>query len=849
MALATRELELIIIARDRTSAVLARVGGALAILGAGAARLGAEGVGFFVGATGEAIEFRRQVALAFTQVEIAGVTFDDTLNLIRESARRTAVPLEEVTEVAFDIFSTLTLDRIEQAQELLDAVNMTAVAGQAPARDIGRAVIGWVNALNIANPTAADFSRILDVQFELYRKGAGTFAEFGGVVGKAVPAFVAANQGINEMGASLSFLTRNRLTPPEAATSAARFVELLYGPKAIVGLDKVGIALEDINGKFLPMDEVLTDIVAHFKGLSDSEKKLEFKEIFGQGRIQARRFFDLLLKEGNFEEFLFLLDSMRDSAGVVRTAFDIMMLEPAVQLDILKNRFVILRQEIGDVFIPLLVGTVLPVMDRLLDFWEDLDDIQKENLVKWAAFSTLWLTIGGSIAAVTGGLLLILGLLKAFTGSIVLAGILAGGFALGISAIAAAVALAIIDWDKFVEIFGPWWDKILEKMEPVVEWLKEQWPEAWDIAEDAYQTALLWFQEEWPVIWEDFKSGVSDWLENDWPIIWENAKSAVTGFVDFFKDLWNERLREPLNNFIAWAGERWELIWADLKEIFEVFINEDWQPLWDEVVKAVEDILPELGELIITLGALIIGGLGVIIKIASVLWDAFGEHIVEAIRIAVALVAGMIEAMLQNLTGLTQIITGLLTLNLPLAITGLTSLVQGNATVLSTAWSTTGDAFDLQGDIIEDILYDTEGDVDSFVDNALADIKRFKDKARADAFHIRNSFAIMSPGQPFSPPLTKQFADSMRFMQDTLGQRMEGMLQTTQLLGPRIRDSLGELTQPAQVRPRSLIPLTAGIPLTTDQPSIGQQINIAKLESTADPFEIAAEIGWHALNS
>ncbi len=846
MALATRELELIIIARDHASATLARVGGAMAILGAGAARLGVKGIGAFVEVTNEAIEFRRQVALAFTQAEIAGLEYNDVLNLIRDTARDTAVPIEDLTDATFDIFSSLTLDNLGQARGLLEQFTLSAVAGQAPIRDIARATIGWINALDLA-PTAENAARILDVQFELVRKGIGTYEEFGSVVGKAIPPFIAANQGIEEMAAAFAFATRGAQSAAEAATSASRAVELLYGPKAIVGLEKIGIAIEDEFGKFRPMDELLADIVEKFRGMSDAEKKLNFKEIFGQGRIQARRFFDMILAEGNFEEYLFLLDAVKTSSGEVAIAFDIMMAEPAVQLEVLKNRFVVLRQEMGDQFIPFLTGKLMPALDRLLDWWEEIDDIQKENLVKWSAFATLFLTVGGAITAVVGSMVLILGLLKAFTGSIVVAVGLAGGFALGISAIAAAIALAIIDWDKFVEIFGPWWDKILEKMDPVVEWLKRTWPEAWAIAEDAYQSVLLWFEEEWPAIWEGFKSGIQDWLENEWPGIWEGTQSAVEGFGQFFVDFWNTTLRQPLVDFWNWIVERWDLIWAELGVLFEVFVNEDWGPLWDQIVEEVEDVLPELTELLISLGSLIIGVLGFIVKVASVIWDAWGEHMIESLRITVQLIGGLLEVMVLQASGAMDVITGILTLDFDKTMGGFAKITESGLKLVDTAWITTRDSFTLANAIIADSVSDTESDIDTFTDNSIATLERLAREARTSAWSVRNSFAIMSPGSPFSLPLTTQIANSLKFIQDTIHRRLASISLISSRMGSQIRESLSVVPQPA-VMPR-LTPALVGGPMGNQEATIRTQINIDKLESKADPFEIAAEIGWHALNS
>ena len=78
-----------------------------------------------------------------------------------------------------------------------------------------------------------------------------------------------------------------------AATSAARAVELMFSPKAIKGLTGVGVEVENSAGEFRQMQEIIRDLVPVFEGLTDAQRKIKFKEIFGTGRIQARRFFDL----------------------------------------------------------------------------------------------------------------------------------------------------------------------------------------------------------------------------------------------------------------------------------------------------------------------------------------------------------------------------------------------------------------------------------------------------------------------------------------------------------------------------------------------------------------------------
>lgn len=665
MALATRELELIIIAKDRASTVLARVGGAMAVLGAGVARVGAAGIGEFIQMTEEAIDFRKQIALAFTQAEIAGLKYNDVLEMVRKTARETSVPIEDLAASTFDIFSTITLDNMEQAQGLLDAFAKSAMAGDAPIQDIGRSTLAWLNALAM-EPTLENVNRILDIQFELVRKGAGTYEEFAAVIGRAIPAFVNAGQSIETASGVIAFLTRNGLSAAMAATSAARAVELLFSPKAIKGLGKIGIRVEDASGHFRDMDDILEEVVGHFQGLTDAQKKIEFKEIFGIGSIQARRFFDVLMAEGNLEEFLFILDEIQASGGSVEEAFNTMLDQPAVKLDIIRNRFRILRQEIGDRFIPLLEDKVIPFLERLLDKWDALDEVQKDNLVKWAAFATVFVTVGGALAAITGSLVLMFGLFKALSGSALMALLLGGGWALAIAAVAGAIALAVIDFEKFKELFGPVWERVLEVLEPIALWIRETFPEAWEKAEGAWDNVV-------------------DFFENDWPVIWDEVQAAVQEFIDFFVGIWDDRVVPAWEDFSTFFEERAQVIKDAIGGLLVITddLEAEWTNSWETIKSTLGADFEQISSTVRTFMELILTITGTILAIVAAVWNEFGDDILKAVTNVWNTVHGVVRNALRILEGIWKVVIGILTLDWDKFWGGLGDIVAGAFGIIS----------------------------------------------------------------------------------------------------------------------------------------------------------------------
>lgn len=839
MPLATRELELIIIARDHTSAALARIGGAMTILGGAIARVGAAGVSELAKMTQESIEFRRQIALAFTQAEIEGLQFNDVLNMVRDSARRTAVPIEELTGATFDIFSTIDLDSVDQAQGLLDAFARSAVAGQAPVENIGRATLAWLNALDLA-PTVENANRILDTQFELVRKGAGTYEEFAGEIGKAIPAFVAANQEVEEFSGTLAFLTREGLNPAMAATSAARAIELLYSPKAIAGLEKLGITTIGATGEFRKMDDLLADVVKQFEGLDSAERKIAFKEIFGQGRIQARRFFDLILNEGGFEGFLTLLEDVRQSAGGVNEAFDIMTQEPAVQLEFLRNQFMILRQEIGDQFIPLLTERLIPAMSILLDWWFELDDLQKQNVAQWAGIAAVGVTVAGALAAVVGALTLLFGLFKALGTSAFLSILLTAGLPAILLAIGAAVGLAVVDFEKFKEVTN-WDETIVPQFERARDFLRDKFPQAIEAVEDGFKNLRGWFDTEWPLIWAKVQ---------------ETASNAIVKVKDFLGDVFGggttqflQGIPQQLEDFAVITGrivntirDHWDqfveyfwTVWESLSPVFET-LKSGFTNLWDTITaigsQAIEVVIAAYNRL----ETVITWFVENVLPRAQDFWERHGETIMTVLSAVVAFVISIFEWIGNIILGFLQMAEGLLNGDWEQIWEGFTTILNAHWEMLKsifttiTTWVTgvwtvfTDMLYDLFWGAVDKIMgvvtpwvvdiqaaFSTIGEAwSTLVDTVMGWLENLKTNSARVIDDIVEGFKRLLPWTRSSPSLIEQADTSYAILNSTIGEKLQELLGITSGASNDVRNSLNNLVPDSSDQLRKLASMRDG---------------------------------------
>lgn len=586
LGLATRELELIIIATDRTQATLARVGGGLTLLGVGMTRLAWEGVEAFASMTEEAMDFDRQARLAFTQVDDkATTTLEDVKDVLRNVASQVGRPIEELQEGIFDIFSSIDANA-ETAEFALKKVAQAAVAGQT---DVRSALIPTIATLNAFNEPLENIDNVLDIQFKTVQKGIITYDELTAGIGKVIPAAVAAGQSQEQMGAIIAFLTRNGLSAQMAMTSAARAMELFADPKSQKNLKKAGIAVKDETGEFRQMNEVLTDLQVIFGDLTAPERKEKFKELFGTGRIQARRFFDVAIPQ--FNELNDLVNEFSTSSGAMQDAYDIMFDTPLSKIDVLRNRFELLRIEVGEFFIPLIESEVIPVVEDLFDRWDALSDEQKNQIVQYAAMGTAALGALGILTSLLGVSILFGAVWKTVFKVIGIAVLHLSKVSLILAAVAGAAWWVYKNWDRVGPALADVWEKAKDALQSFWGWLVGLW-------EGKIRPLLQKMWEDVKPLWQRLVSGAKEL----WPLVVDTVKSAVSfikelveSLLDVIIWLWDHGGKQ----LVAVVGWVWDFIKGfigdalrtigGILDFFTALLQGRWSDAWDHFIQVLKD--------------------------------------------------------------------------------------------------------------------------------------------------------------------------------------------------------------------------------------------------------------------
>lgn len=403
---------------------LDQFGRASTLAGAAMVGLGFAGASFIKSAIDVAAEYDKQSRLTLTQVDKLGVKLEDVAAIGRRVANQVGMPFESMQKTLYLIFSSIDVS-MGQAEEMLKKFSQEAIAGST---DVDKAARLSISIMNSLGYSVDQLSHLQDVQFQIVRKGVITYEELADTLGRALPATARAGQSIETVGAMIAFLTRGGLSAAMAASSAARAMEAFAHPTVVKRLEAMGISVRDMHGNFLPLLDVMAQMNQKIGQLAAPDRAKFLQELFtgAGGTIQARRFWDLAFK--NFDDFSAMVDNMKNSSGVFQSAYETMAGSVAVQSELIRNKWMLIKEAMGKQLLPQVLKFI-SILGRLLDWFQKLPEPTKQLITQILVWGTV-------ISLVVGALLILIGTL-----AMVVSWIIAGGEAL---AIMLGVMVAII---------------------------------------------------------------------------------------------------------------------------------------------------------------------------------------------------------------------------------------------------------------------------------------------------------------------------------------------------------------------------------------------------------------------
>jgi TP901 family phage tail tape measure protein len=481
--LGARELLLAIEARDNASAAIRGVGTATQGLGTQSRFAGYQvfALGLALQKAGTMLEnFGKAIFSAAGEVINLGKEFDYNMRLVQTQARLGETQLRNFEEAANDVMGSVAQSSTEISEGLYDifssvetnykdAINMVtsfahaATAGGTDVRTVTRGVIQIMNAFGLS---ADDTRGILDLLFKQVQQSTGTFEELISAWGNVVSAAKSMDQTLQTTAGAVDFLTKRGRTQAQATISVSRALDQLSrhfkDVQAVLGVP----VFDKATGNFRQLNDIITDMGVAMKGFTTKEQVQAFEDMFGAGSIQANRFFRLAVPQFQQLNKNVAALTQKDLKGYFKGAWDIMRKTPAVQIEILRNRWESLQRDLRDVFIPILMDLV-KMGKQVLDWVDGWSDSTKELAAKIILVVGALAVFFGAIGRISGGFLLFASLLK-FAGLSVttFASILGSLGLVGgvvVAALIGAAALIITHWEEFTD----WWDRNWETIRTI----------------------------------------------------------------------------------------------------------------------------------------------------------------------------------------------------------------------------------------------------------------------------------------------------------------------------------------------------------------------------------------------
>jgi|GEM_PF-2164003 len=381
--------------------MLARTAGVWIAVGAGMALVGGTGLRALHGMAMGAVEYQRQAALTLTQVREQGKSIQDLQRISNNVASSVGVPFERLQTALYDIFSSTDV-KVKDSQFLLQQFAKAAVAGQTDIVEAGGATISFMNAFKVP---VKDINRLLDIQFKAVQVGRMTYEQFAANVGKAIPATRAAGQSIEFLAGAAAFLTRNGLSVSQAFISIARAEDTFLRKPVQSQLRALGIESLTASGRLRPINQLMAELAPHFAKLDDFQKKRLFEKIFGgQSTIQARRFFELAIRDS--QSLNSFIGQVTDASGEFAQAYGTMSQTIAVRTERMKNQWQIFKNTMGADVAPAL-GNIIDKTTDLLTVLNRMEPGQRKAIGNTLAYGAAALTAVGGVIALTGALKLL----------------------------------------------------------------------------------------------------------------------------------------------------------------------------------------------------------------------------------------------------------------------------------------------------------------------------------------------------------------------------------------------------------------------------------------------------------
>ena len=411
-------------------------------------------VGLGAAVTKTTMDFNKQMDRVGAIAGASAADFEILEDAAREMGRSTTFSASEAAE-GMEYLAMAGWETEEMASGLEPVLRMAEAAQM----DLGQAADITSDLMSAFGYEAEEVAEMTDILSAVSTSANTDIEQLGQAMAYAGPAANAAGVSLEEASAMAGMFADSGIKGSKAGTTLRAMLTDLQGAagKSIEGIGDMSDIIYDSEGNMRGMTEILGDLEYAMQDMTAQQRDQASSAIFG---TRAMAGFDIMMREGT-EQLGDFTNELENSEGATNSLAEQMVDNLAGELTELKSAFEGLMLDLGQVLVPIIRESVIPMIQNFVEFLGGLTQafgnlpsgVQKAVIAFAAAL------------AAAGPVLLIVGqMLIAFSGLmpvITAVGGVLGGLALGpIAAVIAAVAGVIAIWKNwdtivnFVKWFG-----------------------------------------------------------------------------------------------------------------------------------------------------------------------------------------------------------------------------------------------------------------------------------------------------------------------------------------------------------------------------------------------------------
>lgn len=527
-----------------------------------------------------------------------GKDFDALRNKAVEMGAKTKFSATESAE-AFTYMAMAGWD----TEAMLEGIDGIMALSAADGLDLATTSDIVTDALTAFGMKAKDSAHFADVLAKASSSANTNVSLLGESFKYAAPVAGALGYSAEDAAIALGLMANAGIKGSQGGTALRGALSKLIKPTddAAAMMERYGLSLTNADGMMKPLGNVMNMLRDRLGGLSEAEQAQAAATLFGQEAMSGM----LAIINTSEKDYKNLTASVYSADGAAQQMADTMLNNLGGQLTLLKSALEGLAIQIGDIVMPYIMKFV-EKLQELVQWFQSLDETQKENIVRFAAIAAaigpVIIVIGKLFTAVDSvatGFSKLGTLMKSLKTGFSALGTAIGGISAPVLAIVAVIAVliaAFVDlwknnedfrnkitaiWDEIKAKFEAFGQGIVDRLnalgfdfESFTDVLKALWKGFCDFLAPIFEGVFQYISDTLGTIL-DTMMGVLDFFIALFKGDWEGCWNAVKGI---FETLWNSMVQwfqNILNTLkgvadvvLGWFGTSWDECWTAIKDFF-----------------------------------------------------------------------------------------------------------------------------------------------------------------------------------------------------------------------------------------------------------------------------------------